>query len=157
MMPTDAELAWLAGIVDGEGTIGLHRTNAKQNPHPYLRPHFQIVNTDVRILAKVARIIFDLTDKPHNLVVTNKGGNGLKRGYRLAVNTQWELLVVLPALVPFMASKCEQAAIVLAFCKRRLSRGSCHWYEFKEEDDACYARCRELNRRGDGSQRSALH
>lgn len=81
--PTEVELAWLAGIVDGEGTIGIHRTNVKSQKHPYLRPHFQIANTDLRILEKARSIVTAITGRPNNLIVTNKKRpEGHKVGYR---------------------------------------------------------------------------
>ena len=152
MRPTDTELAWLAGIVDGEGTIGLHRTNAKRYKHPYLRPHFQIANTDLRILEKVRGIMTAITGRPHNLVVTNdKRPEGHKIGYRVAANTQSAMVLLLPLLMPHLVGKREQAELVLGFSSKRMSRiGSVHhWYQFKDQDDAMYSRCMELNRRGE--------
>jgi hypothetical protein len=156
--PTEVELAWFAGIVDGEGTIGLHRTNDKRNPHPYLRPHFQIANTDLRILEKARSIMTAVTGKPHNLVVTNhKRPDGHKLGYRVAANTQTAMVLILPMLIPYLVGKAEQAELVLEFSKCRLGRtGSVkHWYEFKEQDEAIYSRCLQLNRRGEPQTQSA--
>ncbi len=155
--PTDTELAWLAGLIDGEGTIGVHRTNAKSQKHPYLRPHFQIVNTDLRLLEKARSIMTAITGRPHNLVVTNKGGNGWKVGYRIASNTQISVMLLLPLLIPYLVGKREQAELVLEFAKRRCARiGSVHhWYQFKEEDEAIYLRCSQLNRRGEPEKSDA--
>lgn len=36
MRVTETELAWLAGFLDGEGTIGISRCNAKKWPHECL-------------------------------------------------------------------------------------------------------------------------
>ena len=155
--PTEVELAWLAGIVDGEGTIGIHRTNSKRYKHPYLRPHFQIVNTDLRILEKARAIVTAITGRPHNLVVTNKPGNGWKCGYRIAANTQIANVLLLPMLMPYLIGKREQAELVLEFSKCRLARtGSTkHWYEFKDRDEAIYSNCLQLNRRGEPQTQSA--
>ena len=141
-------LAWLGGLVDGEGTIGLHRSNAKRFKHPYIGPHIQIVNTDTRLLHKAADIIEGVTGKHPSLVVSNKGGNGQKRGYRLKVGTQWEAVMLLPILRPYLVGKGEQADIVLAFAKRKYARLRYQWYEHAAEDQADYAKCLALNRRG---------
>lgn len=143
------DLAWLAGIVDGEGTVGLSRTNSKSLPVPYLRPHFQIANTDLRILNHAADIVCAVTGKRvSKFVVTNKGIKNQRIGYRLAVHTQWEMLLLLPALIPHLVAKKEQAQLAFEFSARRRGRNSYSWYEFKEADEAAYTRCLNLNRRG---------
>ena len=157
MVASATDLAWLAGIVDGEGTIGISRTNSKSAPRPYLRPHFQVVNTNKAILGKVQRIVLEVTGKWHNLVVTNKATETWKQGYRIAVHTQWELLLLLPALLPYMASKCEQAEQVIEFCKRRGDRLAKRWHEFAEQDEAAYSMCLGLNWRGAGQAPATLH
>lgn len=141
-------IVWLAGLVDGEGTIGLHRSNHKNFPHPYLRPAFQIANTDMRLLNKAAEVIAAITGKRPSIVVANKGGDKWKRGYRLNVHTQWELVILLPMLKPWLIGKAEQAQLVLEFCQRRYARQSYKWYEFASEDEIIYMRCLALNRRG---------
>jgi len=153
MRPSEPDLAWLAGIVDGEGTIGIHRTNVKSQKHPYLRPHIQIANTDLRILEKARVILTAITGRLHNTVVTNKGGNGQKKGYRIAANTQSAAVLLLPLLIPHLAGKREQAELVLDFSTRRCSRTGrgAKWYEFKDQDETEYARCLQLNRRGESA------
>lgn len=47
----DVSLAWLAGIVDGEGSIGIYKTN--QNSRVI---NLSVVNTDQRILTRVEEI-----------------------------------------------------------------------------------------------------
>jgi len=155
MRPTDTDIAWLAGIVDGEGTISVHRSNAKRYKHPYLVPVLQIANTDLRILEKARSVLTAITGNPHNLIVSNKGGNGCKRGYRIKVGTQHELVLVLPLLMPFLQGKAEQASITLDFCKRKHARLKYRWYEHKEQDELDHQRCLELNRRGEPQAQSA--
>ena len=143
--------AWLAGLIDGEGTISITRHNANKYGHPYLGPLLQIANTDTRLLKRAAEIIEHLTGKPsHKFVVTNPRDDLTRRklGYRLAVHTQWELLLVLPAIRPYLVGKVEQADTVIDFCRRRCGRAHQRWREFVAEDYAGYIRCLELNRRG---------
>ena len=146
-------LAWLGGLIDGEGTIGLHRANAKNWPRPYLCPHLQIANTDIRLLRKAAEIIEGVTGKPsHKLVVTNKhrGERNWKVGYRLAVTTKWEIALLLVALRPYLVGKTEQADVVHEFCIRRHGRETPgrRGYSDLDIDEALYLRCLALNRRG---------
>jgi hypothetical protein len=52
----DVELAWLAGIIDGEGTIGVYKVdNGKRKPYHIF--NFTIVNTDAEILNKAESIL----------------------------------------------------------------------------------------------------
>lgn len=46
-MPTEIDYAYLAGIVDGEGTITLTRNNAKDK---FRRPTLSVSNTDVGLM-----------------------------------------------------------------------------------------------------------
>ena len=153
MNVTRTDLAWLAGFMDGEGTIGLHRSNAKSYPHPYIRPTFQVPNTDMRLIKRVVEIIEGVGCKA-SVCVSFKGGNGCKKAWRARVHAQKDLVILLPLLIPYLVSKDEQARLALEFCMRRSKRlNTKHWYEFKAADEAAYTQCLLLNKRGDGSPR----
>lgn len=141
-------IAWLAGLVEGEGTVGLARCNSKSAPRAYLRPHFQIANTDLRILNKAFEIVSGITGKCPVITASTRPKACRKTGYVLKVHTQWELLLLLPKLAPFLISKREQAEIVFAFCSRRSHRLARRKRQFWEQDEAAYARTRALNKRG---------
>lgn len=158
----DTDLAWLAGFLDGEGTIGISRTNAKACKTPYLRPHLQAPNTDHRAIDEMVRIISEVTGKRPSVCVSNKGDARWKRAWRVKVSTQWELLLLLPALLPHLRLKKRQAELALEFCKRKAARAAnqnYRWYEFKDQDEAGYQECLALNARGvrpEGAQVIAL-
>lgn len=149
-MVKDTDLAWLAGFLDGEGTIGISRTNGKNWKHPYLRPAVQAPNTDRRAIDRMAEIIGAVTGKPPAICVANKGEGNWKKAWRVRVSTQWELLLLLPAIMPYLVLKKRQAELCLDFCKRRLNRTGYHhrWHEFREIDEAAYTECIGLNKRG---------
>lgn len=144
----DTDLAWLAGFLDGEGTIGISRCNNKMQPHPYLRPHLQAPNTDRRLIEHMGRIIEGVTGKTQSITRPPMPA-GQKTMYRLRVGTQWELAILIPLLLPYVVSKKRQSQLVLEFCQRKLGRNGGHrWYEFKEQDEAAYLECLALNKRG---------
>lgn len=60
---TEAELGWLAGILDGEGHIGLSRQNSKKARS--IRPDVQIVNCDWEIIEKVRMICLKIGINPY--------------------------------------------------------------------------------------------
>ena len=142
MKATDMELGWLAGIVDGEGHIGLYRATPTKTSKA-IRPILQIVNTDIRIIEACRRIIVDIIGKPINVSVLEKKTHQ-KDVYRLAVGSQKDLLILLPTISRFLVGKREQADNVVSFCA---GRGKRQIRPFAE-DESLYSRCRELNRRG---------
>ena len=52
---TEAEIGWLAGIIDGEGHIGLSNQNSKKVRS--VRVDLQIVNTDIKLIEKLVNIL----------------------------------------------------------------------------------------------------
>ncbi len=55
-MATEAEIGWIAGFIDGEGTIQLRRQNRKDGRF-YLQPCVRVVNNDREAAEKVQRIM----------------------------------------------------------------------------------------------------
>ena len=142
-------IGWLAGIIDGEGTIGITRSNAKAYKHPYLKPTFHISNTNTKILDKAEMIIRKIHPftKVH-ITVTNRNVERQKTGYRLSVDSQKDMIKILPVIIPYLIAKKEQATLLLDFCTRRVLRLKHSWYEFGDLDQMQYQRCKEINRRG---------
>lgn len=60
---TDAEIGWLAGVIDGEGHIGLSAQNSKKVRS--VRPDLQIVNCDHEMISKAVRILRQLGVNPY--------------------------------------------------------------------------------------------
>lgn len=56
----EGDLAWLAGIIDGEGnlqaTVQFKKSGSAGNKLPYFEPKLRITNTDVRMIKKVSEI-----------------------------------------------------------------------------------------------------
>lgn len=156
----DTDFAWLAGFLDGEGTIGISRTNGKAWKHPYLRPTVQAPNTDRRAIDEMARIVEGVTGKRPSVCVSNQGSERCKRAWRVKVSTQWELLLLLPVLMPHLRLKKRQAELCLEFCKRKAGksgRSGYRWHEFREQDEAAYHECLALNARGVKDRRALLN
>lgn len=60
---TDAEIGWLAGIIDGEGHIGIAMQNKSVSQS--VTVDLQIVNTDFELIDKVVAIMRKLNVNPH--------------------------------------------------------------------------------------------
>jgi hypothetical protein len=109
---TDADLGYLAGIIDGEGHIGLvrrRRSNWKNHPEQthVLRPVLQIGQARRELLDHIARVVGE----------GSVGAHGQRGFYNLRFfpNTmRW----LLPELLPHLVLKKRQAEIVIEFMSK---------------------------------------
>lgn len=129
---TDAEIGWLAGIIDGEGHIGLSNQNSKKVRS--VRVDLQIVNTDNKLIEKLVNILRKLGVNPYirdrvhvkstwntNTIVTVGKFAQIKR----------ILDIVKPHLTGF---KSEKAEIVLALLESRMKKTRFDKYDDYEMD-----------------------
>ncbi len=114
------ELGWLAGIIEGEGTIGLYY----RHDHKVYTPTVSVTNTDYAIIERTAEII-----KAAKVGV-------LVQGHKMTVlNPKWadrkDVIVaghkrtskLLPLLIPYMVGvKKYKAMAVAAFSLSRLAQ-----------------------------------
>lgn len=71
----EVDLAWLAGILDGEGCLELTMKDASnKNGKKYLMPKIRLYNTDIRMVKKASEIY-----QEHNLVFFYTLGNNGKQ------------------------------------------------------------------------------
>lgn len=140
-----ADWAWVAGFVDGEGSIGIHRAaDPRIGRHSY-RAALQIGNTNRDALVRVAEI----------MGVTNAITQLAPQTERHA--TQWHFQVrershlwrILPQIEPYLVIKRLQAQLTLFFVASRLThRGRGRYAPFTPQELRCYEVLREANRRG---------
>ena len=67
------ELGWLAGMIDGDGYIGLR--GCKNHGYDWFRPEIMVVNTDPAIIKKTQRIMRKLGVNPYIRTGHNKNKN----------------------------------------------------------------------------------
>jgi hypothetical protein len=115
-IPEVEKLAYLAGIIDGEGTIALHKS--KPSAFEGRECKIEVSNTN---------------DKLINWLLSNVGGkvySQIKRqpnGYERKPLMTWELhgtvnvYFLLRAIKPYLIIKKEEAEKVMAFCERRVT------------------------------------
>jgi hypothetical protein len=112
---SDAELGWAAGILDGEGCIGLWPDSRR----PYsARMSVYIANTDERMLLEFQRL-FGGTVTPRK---TAAMGAGFKRVPIIKPQWVWQAhgasaIPVLEAVLPYLICKKEKAELCLAWGK----------------------------------------
>jgi hypothetical protein len=114
-MPVDStDIAWLAGIIDGEGNVGIYNRYAC----------VQITNNDSAIIQRAERIIQTITNCSSK-TSSSKRLNRWNRTYWLHSRggTQSTHLI-LTTVLPYLTGRKRQIAEkVLAFTSSRLKRG----------------------------------
>lgn len=116
--------AWLAGILDGEGALGLE-TRTAHNGKPYLEPKIRVYNTDVRMIQKISVIYASM-----NVVFFYNLNRKVKAHYKdqlgICVTSQGSCLKILEAVTHHLANKreiAEKMAQVLRYVKNQPKGG----------------------------------
>jgi len=150
---TQIEIGWLAGIIDGEGYLGMGiaKDLRGKSPTQQVRADFGITNTDEKIVLETARILKKLGINC-NLRVNNallKGNH--KVVYNIGFNGRKKLLKLLPRVIEHLiGNKKERAQLMLAFCKSRQKTWipGKHSHPFSKKELELIDKCCSLQRRG---------
>lgn len=117
----EADLAWLAGIIDGEGNLS-YSVQTKPSgehkvPNDYFCPKVRITNTDVRMVHKISEIYVD-----HNLVFFY-ALNSVKRykdrkdtwknQLEITISSQGGIKKLLTLVLPFLVNKKRMAELMI--------------------------------------------
>lgn len=129
-----ADLAYFAGIVDGEGTITVQRTKVKGST--YLRPHIIISTTSIELVDWLE------TRTLYGTLQRNQNG----RGYWRATTSGWHLDSLLLAILPFLVIKKPHADALLRLIALR--KQSAKAFTISGEMEALYQEIKRLNIRG---------
>lgn len=121
---TKEEIGWLAGIIDGEGTVGMYYQNKKK--YHTINPSIEIVNTDPSILNKIMFILVRLDCTPY--IQTKKHNVKLnpnwKLSYNLKIQKQIKLRRLIPIILPYLTGiKKYKADLILQFLLSRMNKG----------------------------------
>lgn len=137
---TEGEAAYVAGLVDGEGTICFSSRKSSGRRAYWLTCHLTIANTDWNLLEKVVEIT-------GNGYIRDSGTpkSGQKQGYSWRVGAV-QARFLLPQLLPFLVLKHRQAECLLRY-GTLLRRGRTE-EAFLPEIEALYEEVRHLNQRG---------
>ena len=125
---TREERAYIAGFLDGEGTIALYSTIDYRTNKPLYRPCLHIYNTDKEVLTWIASKIGG------NLNTEKRQQLEWKRKYILDISSIPHIKQVLILLIPYLHIKRKQAEIVLEYCSSRLE----NWH-YSKKDEEIYA------------------
>ena len=130
-------LAWLAGILDGEGSIGFnvrkrHKTE-RGLTKPHILPWVSVSSTSFEIIQRCQDVC----------ALVGIGVNVVRNGRPTkANNTVWQLCIggakrvgaLLPLVIPYLAFKGDKAKAVLSFIESRKKTGYTKTYTQPELD-----------------------
>ena len=119
---TREEIGWLAGIIDGEGYLGLQFYKDKRKKHGYhmgISPSLHISNTDEKIILKSRDIMRKLDVNPY--VRVQKANKSIKKdNYRLQIHRMVKVEKILMVMLPYLTgTKQDRAKLVLEFIGNR--------------------------------------
>lgn len=104
--------AYLAGIVDGEGTITLAKSTRSVGG---ITPLFSVTNTDVGLIQWLKNNVGG------NVTVKPAEKSHYKTGYRWYTYSVRDVLELIKMVYPYLIVKRDNAEEVLSFCKWRIS------------------------------------
>ena len=131
--PSEAEIAWLAGIIEGEGSVMLSCFIRKEGGHPKIGTEIKIYNTDAGIIAKAVDI-FERLGFAYYLAETKmepirkKVGDGIYTGkmdpmLSVAVKNLRDAYNLSKAIYPWMfGDKKLRVALIIQYLARRLAK-----------------------------------
>ena len=102
--------AYLAGIVDGEGSLGMRPTcmNARAPRTVHYQPYLSIVNTDQALIHWLQAMI------PEGKVYPRKPNKwSKKQAYMFGVYSRESIRRLLVGMLPYLIIKCAKAQEVL--------------------------------------------
>ncbi|MDE1852493.1 MAG: hypothetical protein KGI38_01965 [Thaumarchaeota archaeon] len=151
---TDVEKAWLAGVIDGEGSIFITKITPKTAHHRrgfYYSARLEIANSNPQFLLRVLELL-------------GKGSTSLNKERRLDWKDKWQytgyttvLKQLLPQILPYLVVKrkvAEKMLEYLAFADANQIDGPMDIPEgHYEKVDAFYHVIRKLNEKGSGGLR----
>jgi len=111
-------LIWIAGFVDGEGSIGISRVSKPDGRVSYNRVFFCITNNDKKTLEEIKKFFGDIgtikqkIKKKDPLIESNKNRFGKRDCYDFALGKR-QAKEVLKMLYPYLKVKKKQARLVL--------------------------------------------
>jgi hypothetical protein len=106
---TDFEIGYIAGIIDGEGSIGAYRSVSILNNKEYINVVVQVSNTDLAMMEWLSSIL-------GGKLYSFKCKGGRKQAYKWS-RSGTNVIPVLELVLPHLKIKKRQAELALAFAK----------------------------------------
>ena len=140
---TDKEIGYIAGLIDGEGSICLHKCTWKHKNVAYYRPFIKIANSNLPVLIWVKNKL-----GVGSIKMDKKETNKWKSAYTLNFSANM-IRSFLPCIIDSLIIKKEQAILISEFLGFSNSKSPQNFRVNNEELYLYYyERMKLLNRRG---------
>lgn len=116
-MEPNEKLAYIAGLVDGEGTLTINACKSHKKGIHWLTPIIQIDSTNLNVLEFAQKIIGGKICQYAKC--DTKSGIKRRDGYALRIYGRDKILEVAQLLLPYLQIKKPNAEIIIEFCKSR--------------------------------------
>jgi hypothetical protein len=139
--------SWLAGFIDGEGSIGLYKEFDKRKGEKYFyyRPAIQITNTDFNSL----EFIKCMLSCGNPIVNVSLKSDKHQFTYQYKIRKVEDIEYVLSCIVSRLKIKHIQAVKIIQYLQNRKSSFKKGWYHpITEQDHKIYDELKILNYRG---------
>ena len=137
----ETDLAYIAGFIDGEGSISIihHATKSKGIRWD---TRINITNTNKEVLEFISNIL----PVKHRLFYEDERRNpSWKKRWYLVINRQKDIKLLLELIYSYLILKKKQAEIMLKFIDSRLSHRTGRYTEYEIE---LIKKLRKLNQKG---------
>jgi len=143
MTVQDVDLAWLAGIIDGEGCFCIFTNGRKDATRPSISANLTITNSNSLLLNRCKEILDGLEIK----YLYQDPKNGHQRGrrvMRIRIRNYSSMQRIVELTLPFFVGKTEQARLMLEFVSFAGERGKLRY----DDRSRLMNKMIELNRHG---------
>jgi hypothetical protein len=129
--PTPSDIAWLAGVIDGEGSIIMNKQKGNA-------PHFciNVANSCPILLDKVQRIFLQITGELYKVSEKKVYNNSIvkpsKPCYQIGFRKGESILKTLSLILPHLTTKKNRASLLFDFLTVRLSERKNNQYFMAE-------------------------
>lgn len=144
---TDVDLAYLAGLWDGEGHIGIIYTRRRKGISHYATVA-GICNSNADIIVKVIEILDGLKIAAH-IEARKQTKPYHKPSYFVKINKHVALKKLVETLIPYLVGKKGVAKLMLRYVNSRLKRTEADYRApYTEKEISLYEQIKQLNQKG---------
>ncbi len=118
---TQTEIAWLAGFIDGEGSIGIYGSRRKDGSLNY-GARIQVASANGHAIEKIVSILdrLGISRRIYQREFENKNYSD---SFYTTVNRLASLKILLPLLIPYLVIKRPHATLMLHWVSSRTEKG----------------------------------
>jgi hypothetical protein len=117
----ESDLGWLAGIIDGEGTITLCEVHKVDRQHLGFSVNVCVSSTSPKLIYRVMHLMEEMELKPAIQLLKGKGKR--KDAYQARITERTRIELFLLRISPYLVEKKEQAYWMLEYIKQRRLEG----------------------------------